>query len=422
MSGRSKYRLFLCVVLVMSLAGIYYVSKDYIDNKMPSQINVLSNDSTEIDLGIPFTGEITKVADNDSGNVLSVNFSDKVRIITGEADRYNISFKLFGIFAVKNVELDVLDSTQVIPCGMPVGLYLKTNGILIVDIGEYIGDDGINKSPCQGILEKGDYICKANGIDVTSKNEFVDYINNNKSEEMTLTISRNGELIDVKLIPQKDQNNEYKIGAWIKDDTQGIGTLTYIKGDGSYGALGHGINDSETGELMGISGGILYNANVVNIIKGQSGTPGEYVGTIDYNNKNKIGSISSNTAHGIFGELNSSAIDKYIANYGLEPIKIGYKYDAHVGEAYIQTCIDGQIKRYQVSITNVDSTEGSLKSMEFQVTDHELLDKTNGIVQGMSGSPIIQNDKLIGAVTHVFVNNPECGYGIFAECMMGMIE
>lgn len=152
MSGRSKYRLFLCVVLVMSLAGIYYVSKDYIDNKMPSQINVLSNDSTEIDLGIPFTGEITKVADNDSGNVLSVNFSDKVRIITGEADRYNISFKLFGIFAVKNVELDVLDSTQVIPCGMPVGLYLKTNGILIVDIGEYIGDDGINKSPCQGII------------------------------------------------------------------------------------------------------------------------------------------------------------------------------------------------------------------------------------------------------------------------------
>ena len=211
------------------------------------------------------------------------------------------------------------------------------------------------------------------------------------------------------------KRQEYKIGIWVRDDSQGIGTLTFITKDGKFGALGHGISDVDTGKLLGSINGILYKADIWGIKKGKNGSPGGLLGSISYEKNKEYGTINSNTNHGIFGQANEMLINECTFEY----MDIGLKQDVKKGKAIIRCTVDGTIKDYEIEIIKVDySNSHRNKGMVIEITDEELLDKTGGIVQGMSGSPIVQNGKIIGAVTHVFINNSTKGYGIFIENML----
>ena len=209
------------------------------------------------------------------------------------------------------------------------------------------------------------------------------------------------------------------MGIWVRDDTQGIGTMTFMTEDGYFGALGHGISDIDTKKILDSNNGLLYNADIWSIKKGASGTPGSLCGSISYEKDMELGVIYSNKSCGIFGRLYEDKMRELMDTYNMKAYYIGKRNDVKEGKAIILSAISGKIEEYEITITKVNKDSESNKGMIIKVTDEELLNLTNGIVQGMSGSPIVQDGKLIGAVTHVFVNDPTKGYGIFIEDMMG---
>ena len=226
---------------------------------------------------------------------------------------------------------------------------------------------------------------------------------------------RGEEYIEVSLNPVKSVSGKYMLGVWVRDDLAGVGTLTYYKADGTYAALGHAVSDSDTGTIMSMAEGYLYHTDIVGIKKGKSGTPGELSGIIQYGDSTRIGSIMQNTGLGIHGVLNGKL--KWLETG--ECYEVRYKQDIRTGSAFIVSSVSGESKKYEVMVESVDySGKEENKGILIRVTDPELLELTGGIVQGMSGSPIIQDGKLIGAVTHVLVNDPTKGYGIFIEKML----
>ena len=233
------------------------------------------------------------------------------------------------------------------------------------------------------------------------------------AEPLSLTVKRDGKLYHVTLQPVLDAAGVYRIGTWIRTDAQGIGTITYMTNNGYFGALGHGITDIDTGLLMEISGGVLYDAEVLSVVKGKSGTPGELIGIIRQSGISKIGEITTNCSKGIYGKVKRGVID------GGETIPIGLKQEVELGPATILCQVDSMVKEYEIEIERIElGRTNDNKGLVIRITDEVLLAKTGGIVQGMSGSPIMQNGKLIGAVTHVLINDPTKGYGIFIETML----
>jgi stage IV sporulation protein B len=244
-------------------------------------------------------------------------------------------------------------------------------------------------------------------------------INKYGRDDVILTVLRNGKKIEVKITPVQTGEDEYKMGIWVRDDTQGIGTMTYLKSDGNYGTLGHGISDIDTGELLSSDGGILYEANVWGIKKGENGNPGALYGMIAYEKNKILGDIQANTSVGIYGKvLEQTVIQKLIADYKLESMETATSKEIEKGTAYIRSDITGEPVDYEIEIEKINLNSSKNKGLVIHITDEKLLKITNGIVQGMSGTPIIQNGKLIGAVTHVFVNDSTRGYGIFIENML----
>lgn len=310
------------------------------------------------------------------------------------------------------------DSDMIMPIGMQIGVYLETEGVLVAGTSSITGEDGLNYEPVLNKVYEGDYIEKINNIEVSSKGQLLFLVNKYGDEDIVLTVQREGEVFDVSVTPIKTDTNEYKIGIWVRDDTQGIGTLTYITKDGKFGALGHGINDVDTKKLLDSHNGLLYEATIWGINKSTDGKPGGLLGNIDYEKENELGTIEANSNKGIYGTIYQDKIDEIINKYNIGYYQVASKSEIQVGEATIITCIDGSAKEYDVEIISVDLKRGDNKGMVLQVTDEELLELTNGIVQGMSGSPIIQNNKVIGAITHVFVDEPTKGYGIFIESML----
>lgn len=303
------------------------------------------------------------------------------------------------------------EKKEVIACGYPVGLYLKYDGVLIAKIGSFTGSGGMTESPCKGKLKQGDIILELDGIKIESKEQFTKLVGEKGNESMVLKVRRSSEDINVKVTPSFDKEGASKLGIWVRDDTQGIGTITYITKNGEFGALGHGVNDIDTGNVVPICGGKLYEATIMYIRKGKNGTPGEFIGAINYSKEYELGVIEKNTVFGIFGRVNEVPNEK--------TYEVAKKYDVKEGEAYIISYADGTRREYSINITEVDVSNDNInKGIKYVVTDEKLLEITNGIVQGMSGSPIIQENKLIGAVTHVFVNDSTKGYGIFIEKML----
>lgn len=313
-----------------------------------------------------------------------------------------------------DMRVSAQEETWVYPCGIPVGLYLKTEGVMVIASGQVSCMDGTTVAPADGKIMEGDYITAVNGDEVNSKSQLLYYIQKYGNHALVLDITRNGENTQVKVNPVSAEDGSYRIGVWVRDDTQGIGTLTYIKKDGSFGALGHGISDVDTGKLLASNEGTLYQAFVWGIRKGEVGVPGGLCGVINYEDSNIIGQIDENMDKGIYGEADTAIIRQY----ELSPMVMAYKDEVEEGNAYIRCLLDGKIKDYEIEILKVNKSDSSNKGLVIEVTDEELLNLTGGIVQGMSGSPIIQNGKLIGAVTHVFVQDPAKGYGIFIEQML----
>ena len=296
-----------------------------------------------------------------------------------------------------------------------MGIYVKTKGILVVGVGDFEGEDGQTYCPGRYVLQNGDYILEVNDEMVSTKKELINKIAHCEGQEMILKVKR-GELeLQVKIKPQLNKNDEYKLGIWVRDNAQGVGTMTYVDEQGRFGALGHGINDVDTSTIMSLDKGTLYHTEIIGITKGSNGSPGELTGFIEYDDTNIMGNITSNTVKGIFGNCTETTIESVTGDY----LPIGLKQEIEPGPAEILCSLGESVEIYQVEITDIDLENNNInRGIVLKITDEELLATTGGIVQGMSGSPIIQDGKIIGAVTHVLVNDPTRGYGIFIENML----
>lgn len=301
---------------------------------------------------------------------------------------------------------------DVIIGGMPFGIKFYTDGVIVCGISDVDTEKG-NISPGHTAgIKKGDIITKINNDTVESVNDIIEYTKSSGGKKMVLTVNRNGKSIDIDILPIISvSENEYKLGLWIKDGTAGIGTVTYIeKGSNSFAGLGHGVCDIETAQLMKMKKADVCDVTVTSVNKSSQGSPGELKGFLC----SKItGKLTSNTEHGVFGVFNSTtSSDKFTA-------KIAEENEIKEGSATILcTLDDNNISEFNIIIEKLYNTEDKTKNFIIRVTDDRLLKKTGGIVQGMSGSPIIQNGKLVGAVTHVLVEDPTRGYGIFIHNML----
>lgn len=302
---------------------------------------------------------------------------------------------------------------KVIPVGKVVGVYVNTDGILVIDTGEVTDLAGKKHTPAKNKLMKGDYIKKLNGKEMKTKKQLIQAITNCNGEILVFSVLRKGEKVEVSVEPVETENNIYKVGIWVRDDLQGLGTITYVDGI-RFGALGHSINDTDTGSVLRISGGEIYEADVLGVEKGISGTPGEIKGMIAYQTENVAGEIKENRIYGIFGNITEDFkrdIEKE------EAVPVAKAEEVTTGKAFIQSYVSGKKELYEIEIVDIHKNDNGDREMQILVTDDNLIALTGGIVQGMSGSPILQNGKLIGAVTHVFVENPQKGYGMFVETM-----
>lgn len=309
------------------------------------------------------------------------------------ADSYNI----------KDIEL--------YPGGMPFGAKIISDGLTVVKFTETQGKNA--SSAYLAGLRQGDIITKINNVDVNTIEDFVALVNKSRNNEIKFTIKRNDNELNFNVTPKYcADDGKYKTGIWVKDSTSGIGTITFIDPKtNEFGGLGHAICDSLTGKLVPLIQGDVMDVSINGVIKGQVGAAGELKGTIE--NK-KIGSLTKNSICGVFGKLSKGAY-----NSPEKLMKICTKDELQEGDAYIWSTLDhGTPQKYSVKISNIDTTNSTTKNFKVKITDENLLKKSGGIVQGMSGSPIIQNGKLVGAVTHVLINDPTSGYGIFIENML----
>lgn len=301
--------------------------------------------------------------------------------------------------------------------GNSVGVRVSTDGVLAVGYSDLTTSNGSVTSPAQnGGIQIGDRLISINGKKIKNSKDLSKKINESKSQSIEILLERNGQEVTQEINLTKNQDGDYKIGLWVRDSTAGVGTLTfYDKESGKYGAIGHPITDSETDKILSIKNGDLLNSSIISIKKGVKGNPGELRGIFS-SDKTSIGNVTGNTQCGIFGSMNK----ENLKNINNKVYKVGWRNEIQPGPAQIITTIDEEgPKLYDIEIVKVTKQDViSTKSMVIRVTDEKLLEKTGGVVQGMSGSPIIQNEKIIGAVTHVLVNKPEVGYGIYIEWML----
>jgi stage IV sporulation protein B len=296
------------------------------------------------------------------------------------------------------------EQKQLIPVGQAVGIEMQSDGVLVVG---FAGIQQVNPAQQAGI-QPGDIITSIDGDNISSCEDVKNAVEKMDGSSVNVKLTRGENDMEVTVTPAV-LNGKCELGMWLRDGITGIGTVTYYDPDtGSFGSLGHSITDLDTGVMLPLSDGDIYSSTITGVIKGQCGTPGQLVGNFDANNI--IGSLSSNTQYGLFGTMD--------VPFEGERVYTAQAGDVHTGEASIFSNIAGEeVKEYSIEISRIYSGLGQ-HGMMITVTDEELLAATGGIVQGMSGSPIIQDGKLVGAVTHVLVNDPTRGYGIFIDSML----
>ncbi|MCI8633739.1 MAG: SpoIVB peptidase [Lachnospiraceae bacterium] len=324
--------------------------------------------------------------------------------------RSSAQIKLFGILPIKSVSIEVWPEKRLLAGGHTVGIDLYTDGILVLGTGKIETASGTEGSPARGILYAGDKIRRVNGQEVTTVEQVDEIIAQNGARPITIQLTRDEENLEVSITPKIGKDGKAKIGIWIRDRAQGLGTLTFVDPQSSlFGAVGHGINDVDTGEVLPIHDGLITRAKIRHVVKGEEGLPGEVEGSLT---GTILGQVTENTESGVYGHYSGGQGD--YAEY-----KIILKDQVKNGEAVILSdIVDGEIHEYTVQIEKASGLPTFNHGMVVTVTDERLLQETGGIIQGMSGCPILQDGKLIGAVTHVFVKDPTKGYGIYIENML----
>lgn len=392
---KRKYRLLLTLVLLVNTAviGIWYWQK--LEQKVPSHVYFFQNQEAKMDFQMFGVEEPASVPVSTVGS-------------------YQAELKLFGLFHYKNIQFDVIEEEKVMPSGRAVGLYIQSEGVMVLGTAKVQGKDGMSYEPAKDILQPGDTIYRVEQKTVKNIDEVVDAIESSGKKKITLGVRRNGNAIRVKIDAIQGKDGTYRLGIWLREDTEGIGTLSFVTSKNQFAALGHGVTDIDTGKVIPLEKGTVYPAQIEDIRKGKRGTPGELVGSVTLGKNNCIGAIKSNTGLGITGSIQNQEY----AYREEAALPIGLKQEVKKGRAWIQCQLGNKMEKFEVSIEEIHINSKDNKGMVVKITDRELLKRTGGIVQGMSGAPIIQNGKVIGAITHVFVNDPTGGYGTFIENML----
>ena len=425
-AGKRAGKYFYRILILVFWAGLVFTAGYgwyYAEHQIPEHFSVAEGEETSFSLDLPLYTTLLSESEEvilkgDSGipqDEIRIRPDQEFSLYARKDGNFRLGLKLFGTIPFKEISVNVEDACYAVPCGMPVGIYLKSRGVMVIGTGKVTDENGSEAEPAYGILQSGDYIEAINGQPLSDKEALITSLNRMGESEALLRVRRGDRELELSVDTVKTADGSRKLGAWVRDDTQGIGTMTYLKPDGGFGALGHGISDSDTGRVVEIENGALYETEILGIEKGSAGNPGVMAGVIYYGPGSRLGSVAQNTDCGIFGTAGQAFCDAV----GQQTMEVGHRQDVKRGKAWIRSCVSGEACDYEIEIQRVDySPAKENKSLVFQVTDERLLRLTGGIVQGMSGSPILQNGKLVGAVTHVFVQDSTRGYGIFVEDML----
>lgn len=385
---------FACIIL-LSFFGLTV----YYNNVLPNNYYITSGSElkiSELIAAVPCTGK----------------YSAEAAIPAGQTNSRRMELKLLGIIPIKTVNIQEVKEPVLIPCGNPFGIKLLTDGVVVVEVSSFETDTGLRSPAMDAGIKTGDIIKTINGCKITSNDDIADVIERSGGEKLMVSLTRKGANIIANVTPGICKtDNSYRVGLWVRDSSAGIGTVTFYNPEtGIFAGLGHPVCDIDTGVILPLSEGEVVDVTVNGIKKGRSGIPGELIGS--FSSQAAIGSLELNCEKGLYGIMSKCGVNA-------EPVPLGMRQEIETGDAYIYTTIDGnRPQKYSIVIEKIDLHDShDSKNMIIRVTDKTLLEKTGGIVQGMSGSPIIQNGMLVGAVTHVFVNNPTKGYAIFADAM-----
>ncbi len=337
--------------------------------------------------------------------------------ISPKSGKATLEVSLFDNISLKDVNVDILPRTKVIPVGSIAGVKLYTSGVLVVGMSEIEGIDNKKYKPYENTgIKEGDTITQIDDIPISSTQELMTTVNQAKGKSVKVQYIQSEQTKECSIEPVQTSGNQYKLGLWVRDSAAGVGTVSFYEpSTKTFGALGHGITDIDTEELINIASGEFVTTRVLNITKGESGLPGKIQGTVE--NQKNIGKIYKNSKFGIYGIVDNLASLKIDTSKEME---VALRDEIQLGKASILCGLDNQkVEEYEIQIEKIYKENNyDNKSMQIKVTDERLLEKTGGIIQGMSGSPIIQNGKFVGSVTHVLVNNPQEGYAVFGDIML----
>ena len=387
--------------------------------ELPDRVVIYENEEVGLKCSFPFS-----LYENQNSLVLSAsadiaNDSEIFKHL-GEGEneiiRGNVPVSFLGM-EIKNIEVYILPQKNVTPGGMCIGVSLFTNGVIVAGNSDISCQDGKKVNPAmQAGLFDGDIITKVNGQQLLNARQLGQLVEESKDKPIKLSVLRNNKSVEVNITPAYDvYEKKYRLGLWLRDSTAGIGTITYADNENKkYAALGHAITDPDTGTILPVGTGEIVECTINDIVKGKKGIPGELKGSFRLNSP-AYGSISANTEFGLYGDTYSDIINELYP----QGVQVASRNSVKEGKATILTTVDGQgIQEYEINIIKANKQDvRASKSMIIEVTDQRLLEKTGGIVQGMSGSPILQNDKLIGAVTHVLISDPQKGYALYIDWM-----
>lgn len=389
---RKKIKKFSLITGMTLLSALGVTS--YYSRTLPDRFNISSGETLNIETILPISA---KPAESEYTTALT-NISAQA---SGTGEK---TLMLFGTIPIKNVSALSCERPVLVPCGNPFGIKLLTDGVMVVDLTQINGTCPAREC---GIME-GDIIISINGENIRSNSEVCEMIRRSKGRECSVELRRGDESLTAELLPVYS-GGTYKAGMWVRDSSAGIGTLTfYDPKTGRFGGLGHPVCDSDTKEVLPISEGAVGEIEITGFVPSAKGSPGQLLG--EFSNDVLLGEITENSAHGLFGTLDNNPSK-------LPPTELAYRQEIKKGEAEMYCSIDGGDPiPYSIEIEQIN-LNGSDHDMIIKVTDPRLLNETGGIVQGMSGSPILQNGRFIGAVTHVFINDPTHGYAIFLDAM-----
>ena len=395
-------RFFVKFIFALSLilTVLIFSTIIYLQNNITDDYKVKKGDSLVINSKVPITAEF-------GGVELS-----QTRALSLIGENFEVNLKAFGIIPFSKVNVEVVDEMYVAVLGKPFGMKIYTEGVLVIELTEVDTENGLKKPASSAGLKLGDYILSVDGQKVSTNEDLSRIVEKSDGRKMNFLVLRNKTKIKINVTAEiSKETGNYKIGVWVRASSAGIGTLTfYSPATGVICGLGHGICDDDTGSLLKLDSGEIVSAEIISVEKGQVGAPGQLNGRFGVNT---IGDITLNSNAGVYSKLKGDIEFSYLTEVAL-------KNEITDGSAQILCTIDGdKPKLYDCKIkVRVSAFHSKTQNMLVTVTDNALLEATGGIVQGLSGSPILQNGKLVGAVTHVLVDDPTTGYGIFAENML----